>query len=253
MTKRLTALAFLLLGVACATRVPPPTTLKEGAIAPDKAWSNVLSRFVDGEGRIDFAGVAKSPSDLEVYVAYVARTSPASAPESFLAKEAKLAYYINAYNALALYNAVRMGIPPELDSIKTKFFYGTQLQLGGDYMSLYALENKVIRPMGEPRIHFTLNCMVRSCPRLPREPFTAETLERDLEREARQFFNESRNVEVDSDKKTVRFSEILRFYTEDFLKAAPSLIAYANKYREKNIPEDFQVTFIPYDWTLNKQ
>lgn len=253
MTKRLATLAGLFLSVACATRVPPPAISQGGTIAPDKAWANVLSRFVDEEGRIDFAGVGKDPGDLDAYVAWIARTSPASAPDSFPTKEAKLAYYINAYNALALYNAVRMGIPPELDSIKTKFFYSTRFQIGGEYMSLYALENKVIRPMGEPGIHFTLNCMVRSCPRLPKEPFTAETLERDLEREARHFFNESRNVEVDSEKKTVRFSEILRFYTEDFLKAAPSLIAYANKYRESKIPEDFQVAFIPYDWTLNKQ
>jgi len=252
MRKRFPILAVLFLAAGCATRVPPPATLKEGFITPEKAWANVLSQFVDEQGRIDFAGVAKSPSDLEAYVAYVAQTSPASAPQSFPTRETKLAYYLNAYNALAMYNAVRVGIPPELDSIKTKFFYSTRFQFGGNYLSLYALENKVLRPMGEPRIHFALNCMVRSCPRLPREPFAAETLERDLEREAKQFFTEERNVRVDSEKKTVKFSEILRFYTEDFLKAAPSLIAYANRYREEKIPEDFKVEFIPYDWTINK-
>ena len=39
-------------------------------------------------------------------------------------------------------------------------------------MSLYTLENDVIRPLGDERVHFALNCMVVSCPRLPRVAFT---------------------------------------------------------------------------------
>ena len=38
----------------------------------------------------------------------------------------------------------------------------------------------------------------------------------------------------------------------DFLKKAPSLIAYANRYREAKIPDSYRVEFIPYDWTLNQ-
>ena len=44
-------------------------------------------------------------------------------------------------------------------------------------MSLYTFENEVIRPLGEPRVHFALNCLVRGCPRLPPTPFVAERLD----------------------------------------------------------------------------
>jgi hypothetical protein len=151
-----------------------------------------------------------------------------------------------------MYNAVRSGIPEELDSRKVKFFYRDRFELGGRRISLYALENQVIRPLGDPRVHFALNCMARSCPRLPKEPFRAETLDADLDRLAREFCNDPRNAAVDPAAKVVRFSEILKFYTEDFLKAAPSLVAYANRYRDEKIPEDYRVEFIPYDWTLNR-
>ncbi|HTD53187.1 MAG TPA: DUF547 domain-containing protein, partial [Thermoanaerobaculia bacterium] len=131
--------------------------------------------------------------------------------------------------------------------------YKNRFELGGRYISLYALENQVIRPMGDPRVHVALNCMARGCPRLPREPFTAAELDRQLDRQAREFFNETRNVELSPEKQTVRFSQILQFYTGDFVKKAPTLIAYANQYREEKIPADWKVDFIPYDWVLNKQ
>ena len=105
----------------------------------------------------------------------------------------------------------------------------------------------------DPRVHFALNCMVKGCPRLPREPFEASRLDAQLDAAARLFFSEARNVELRPEKKVVRFSEILRFYPKDFLARAPTLIAYANQYRVEKIPTDWKVEFIPYDWKLNKQ
>jgi len=242
----------LLLGVsslaaACASNVATPRPAIESLSSPQGAWESVLARAVDDSGRIDFAGISRDPANLDAYVAWLARAeTPADRP-------AKLAHLLNAYNALAMYNAVRSGIPGELDSRKVQFFYRDRFELGGRRISLYALENQVIRPLGDPRVHFALNCMARSCPRLPKEPFRAETLDSDLDRLAREFLNDPRNATVDPAAKVVRFSEILKFYTEDFRKAAPSLVAYANRYRDEKIPEDYRVEFIPYDWTLNKQ
>src|SRR3712207_7044618 len=55
-----------------------------------------------------------------------------------------------------------------------------------------------------------LNCMVRACPRLPREPFAQERLEAQLDRETRLFFSEERNLQVVDAEKKIRLSEILR-------------------------------------------
>src|SRR5206468_7312890 len=133
-------------------------------------------------------------------------------------KDARLAYYINAYNALAMYNVLESGMPKDLNAVKVRFFYRNRLGIGGEQMSLYDLENKIIRPMGDPRVHFALNCMVRGCPRLPREPFEADKVDAQLDRQAKEFYNEKRNVDLQPDKQTVRLSQILQFYTEDFTK-----------------------------------
>jgi hypothetical protein len=125
------------------------------------------------------------------------------------------------------------------------------IMIGRRSTSLYRFENEVIRPIGDPRVHFALNCMVVSCPRLPRTAFAAAILEHQLEHAARFFVAENRNVLLDPSRRLVYLSTIFDFYTKDFLAQAPSLIAYINRYREKPIPLDYAVRFFGYDWTIN--
>jgi hypothetical protein len=239
--RRLAALLVLFLAAACSTFVPPPPAAVPAD--PQAVWGEVLRRHVDEEGRVDFRAVKENRAPLEQVVAWAAQPGPRN-----------LAEHINAYNALAMYNAVRGDIPETLAGFrKVPFFFLTDFEIGGKRMSLYAYENDLLRPMGEERIHFALNCMVRGCPRLPREPFSIDRLDAQLDRETRLFFSEKRNLEVDDREKKVRVSEILKFYTEDFTAKAPNLVTYINRYRSPPIPADYEVAFIPYDWTINIQ
>lgn len=242
------ALAILLaFSIGCSSVVAPPGSPGADVTEARAAWERTLSDHVDAMGRVDFDGIAAAPEDLERFVGWVADAPLLEDPG------ARLADLINAYNALAMYNVVRSGIPASLESRKAEFFAFTKFVVGGREISLRALENDVIRPVGEPRVHFALNCMVRDCPRLPREPFRADALDRQLEAAAREFLAGPPKVRLLPERRAVRFNEILRFYTEDFLTRAPSLVAYANRYRDDPIPTDWTVEFEPYDWTVNRQ
>jgi hypothetical protein len=238
--------------------VPVRTALSAGDWPQDSAplhlWATVLQTYVDDEGRVDFAGLAENPEALQGYLDYVGEVSPESHPERFPSRESALAHYINAYNALAIYNVIDSGIPKSIGGLrKFHFFFIKRLKFGGKRISLYHLENDLIRPLGEERVHFALNCMAVSCPRLPREPFTADGLDQELEREAERFFAEKRNLEVQPEKRRLRVAEILDFYTEDFTAKSGTLVAYINRYHDGSIPEDFEVRFFDYDWTVNRQ
>lgn len=250
-TSMFTSRAWLLSVVllpACTTYVPPPEIPLTGA-DPMAAWARVLSTHVDAEGRIDFEAMKTDSRDLDTFVAYVAQTDPQSAPASFPSRDERVAFYLNSYNALAMYNVLHAGVLP-VDT--AKFFYFRALKVGGRWISLYDYENSVIRPLGEERVHFALNCMVRACPRLPQQPFVASNLEQQLDAAAREFCNKSLHVEPHAETSKVRLSQIMEFYTADFLQHAPSLIAYCNRYRLDPIPLGYAVEFIPYDWTLNQ-
>jgi Protein of unknown function, DUF547 len=220
-------------------------------------WSNVLTRFVDEQGRTDFDALAADRNALDKFVAYVERVSPATAPELFPRRADVLAYHLNAYNALAMRGVIDEGITDGFTSFfkRQMFFRLRKVTVGGQSMSLSAYENDVIRPLGEPRVHFALNCMVRSCPRLPQTAFSAEELEAQLEAAAKEFLNDPRNVRVDGPAREVWLSTILDFYTEDFAPDGKreSLIEYVNRYRDERIDPSFVVKFLTYDWTLNRQ
>ena len=238
-----------------ATMVPPPVTGEPTPMRPPlDAWARVLKTHVDEQGRMDFVGLSRNRTDLDRYVSWVYDNSPNNRPDMFRTPEQVLAYHLNAYNALALYNVLETGIP-EMNGgfARRNFFKLREMFVGGQLLSLYAYENDVIRKLGEPRVHFALNCISVGCPRLPREPFAAEKLEQQLEREARRFLTEERNVRVDAEDRTVYLSEILDFYREDFLAVAPSLLSYVNRYHTPPVPEDYEVEFTPYDWTINRQ
>ena len=252
--KKILLVVIVLLLAGCASVPRPNAQSATAGPPPYEAWARVLANFVDAEGRVDFAAVTKDRADLDRFAAYVYDNGPNNQPQWFPTPAHVLAFHLNAYNALAMLNVIDSGIPVSLAGLKkVEFFYLRKVQVGGMPISLYDYENKVIRALGEARIHVALNCMSVGCPRLPREPFLADTLHAQLEREARYFFNEARNVSVDAAAKSLRLSEILDFYTADFLAVSPSLAAYVNRYRSEKVPETYAVKFFPYDWTINRQ
>jgi hypothetical protein len=247
------ALGFLSL-ISIATPVPALDTATKALSNGEweAEWTKVLVRYVDDGGRVAFDALSRDHVDLDRVVALVAAIDPVSQPQRFPDRQARLAFYINAYNALAMYGVVQAGIPESLGGLtKFTFFYLRKFTVGGKSISLHEFENDVIRPLGEERVHFALNCMVVSCPKLPRVAFSAAALDGQLDSAARAFIENPRNVWIDHAKREVWLSAIFDFYIQDFLAQAPSLIGYVNRYRAPPIPSSYNVRFLPYHWTVN--
>ena len=247
---RLGGVLLALLLSACSTLQKTPTSalnLESGKAL--EAYQRVLKNFVNKDGEVDFEGLQKEPKDLSDFIFYVAKKKFADLGSP----EEALAHHLNAYNALSMYTVLQRGIPKSNSGLSKLFFFRlTKMEIGGEIMSLEAYEKNYIRAMGEDRVHWVLNCMSVSCPRLPQEPFIAEYLEVRLQAATSEFFNSEKNVKVDDKKKEVSVTEILHFFPEDFIpKKAPSVTTYVNLYRNTPVPSDYEVRYIPYDWTIN--
>ena len=262
-----TAVACLMVLSGCSTLVRPPAVAAPAAPQAHAAWARVLAEFVNDQGEVDFPALAAKRSDLDAYVSFVAGAPLerlAEAPLERLTQGAgqdeRLAHMINAYNALSMFNVLESGIPrTHAGWRKVTFFALRDLTVGGQKLSLYKFENDVIRPYtrsrADPRVHFALNCSAVSCPVLPRLPFTAANLDAQLETETRAFFAKPENFRIDAVNRTVWLSEILKFYTEDFVPVpAKNLVAYAQRYGPRSAAADdlsgYTVRFTPYDWTI---
>ncbi len=252
-------MAGWILLAGCASVVAPPEKLsiEPSEMTPwaaTEAWGRVLDTSVDWRGQVDIRKIADSPRDLHLFIAFIAQYSPKSHPKLFPTLEDETAFYINSYNALVLYGMVLNEFPRDFNSAyaRNRFFRDTQFRIGGEDLSLLEYENRRIRPLGDARVHFALTPMVRSGPRLAKEPYEGDRLEQQLDAAAHRFINDPGNVLTLENEEVVRLSEMFQFYEEDFLQSAnaPSLIAYVNRYRKKKIQEPRSVQFIPFDWMV---
>lgn len=259
--------------------VPERTVVEVPYTFSHEDFDRVLQSFVDNQGQVDYTALKNDPRDLERYSLLLSTYSPDSHPALFPTENSKLAYWLNAYNAaviktvLTYYPISGVGDirPPLLLFFlprKSGFFLFQRVTFGGKTTSLYFLEHRVIRKrFADPRVHFALNCASGGCPRLPRQAFTAEHLNEQLDHEARKFLAEERNFVIDHEKKTVSLSSIFEWYESDFLtwlqRTFPdrkaTLLGYVALYVSVEKAEElrqaasYTVRFIPYDWRLNDQ
>ena len=206
---------------------------------------------MNSKGQVDFEGLAKKPKDLNDYVAYISKKDLYDFPTV----DHRMAHWINAYNALSMYNVIKRDIPDSNSGLnKVGFFFLSKFIIGGKKMSLYSFENDLIRKLGDERVHFALNCMAVSCPRLPKTPFTGDALEKELNMASKEFFSKDWNLKINNNERVIHVSKILDFFTEDFTPLhASSLGSYINKWIDNPNPDydNYKVKFFDYDWTVN--
>ena len=224
-----------------AINTPPTVT------SPIESYARILRTYVSDEGDVNFTALRDDRPDLDNFVSYIAHTNPDVSPKLYNDRETRLAFYINAYNALCMYNVIYSGVIPKN---RIRFFISQQFKIDGKFMSLLNFENDIIRKFDEPRIHFAINCMSRSCPRLRNRPFLKNILDAQLHDATVEFLNDPRHTKIDHVNQTVYYSRILKWFKKDFLSVSPTLTQYVNQYRQDNIPEDYKVKFLNYDWTL---
>jgi hypothetical protein len=249
-TKRAVCVAASIGIVAAAAEKPT---------VPDIAqYERVLNEYVRDDGRVDYAGI-KSSAALAGFTKELAAVSPDSHPALFPSREAKLAYWINAYNALVLrsfaadYPAKRQRLGSTIG--RGLFFYQMKHPVGGQSRSLADIEDHSIRNAGDPRIHFAIVCASAGCPALSRRAYRPETLNSQLEAEAKKYFSESRNFSMDNTRREVKMPKIFDWFKDDFGKTDAKVIEFVARYRPNEASElrkgKWKVTYREYDWSPN--
>lgn len=263
----LLALASLAVGVVLAQPAAGQGAPAPGSKFSHDDWATVLAKYVDGRGRVNYAGLAKDRGAFDRYIASVEKASPKSNPALFPTRNDALAYYLNAYNAMTFKGVLAR--LPDIDTVWTpfgtgySFFVGMDIKIGGTTTNLKKLEDDIVRAeFQDPRIHAALNCASIGCPALPAKPFEPMSLDAQLDAEMSKFANEARNVLVDRTAKTAKLSKIFDWFADDFLSyekrqgnASPNILDYVNRFRpaDQKIPRDFAVSYLDYDKGLNKQ
>jgi hypothetical protein len=205
---------------------------------------NFFQTYVEN-GKLKYAEIKQNPKALS-YLMEEAKKIEVSIenPDQYKA------FWINSYNLAVISGIVKnypVNSPMDIDGFFDKNIY----EIGGKKVTLNSIENDFLRAkFPEPRFHFVLVCAAKSCPSIIPEAYRPETLDKQLQRQTEKAMNNPQFVQVQKDK--VLFSEIMKWYEQDFTKNDQTLIGFANKYRKTPIPNNFETGFYKYNWKLNE-
>jgi hypothetical protein len=259
------ALGFVLSGCvggggAVSQEYAPKTRLAQWSNAD---WQTVLSTVATDDGLVRYDALTANTNGakdaLFRYVGSINQASPENRPDLFPAPSDRLAYYVNAYNALCMYGVLQKGLPSNV--ALSGLFLTAKFPLGGRGMTLDTLERQV-RTSGDPRVHFALNSMSKSCPPLRREPYEGAKLDEQFADQGRRYLGDPRGVQKAGETR-VKLSEIFtKFYPVEFQEAFtretgrrnPSILEAIRPYAAPDSPVQTATEYesLSYDWSLNR-
>lgn len=231
-------------------------------------WNRVLQQHVDNDGYVNYEKV-KADSAFWRFVGMLNGAKP-----SELQQREQLAFWINAYNALTFQlicdnlevdgkkltsiTDIAAGLVGAVSPLTSPWELEVA-EIEGKKMTLQQIEDDYVRKLGDERIHFAINCASISCPKLLREAWTAENMDRLFAEGRTSYLSNPAENRFSGD--TLYLSEIfISFYPDDFKKAEGSVAKYVAKYwpnaaeakKIAAIPDD-NIQKLSYNWGLISQ
>lgn len=238
---------------------------------------NLKLNFFDmEEGGVDYDGMRNS----DAFEDYKSATMGLASLdlEELATKQAKLAFWINIYNALVVHGILELDVSKSVKEVPS-FFKAVCYKVGDYVFSLDDIEHGILRgnrkkhrlspkPFSggdprmkfilekvDPRIHFALVCGSNSCP--PIDVYEEKEIDEQLELVASGFIN-SEEVIVEEESKRLRVSRIFKWYEDDF-GGREGVLSLIIKYRYDPKEKDFlkkavselRILYNAYDWSLN--
>lgn len=197
-------------------------------------------------GRVKYAEIKENPNDLQELLSLAKRIKVTTEdPETYKA------FWINAYN-IAVINGIVKQYPVKSPMDIEGFFDVKTHSLAQKSVTLDDIEKKLLfgNFPEEERFHFVLVCAAKGCPPIIAKAYRPETLEDQLQEQASKAMNSSDFIKVQKEK--VLFSELMKWYEQDFISDDTNLIDYTNKYRKAPIPGNLKIDFYNYNWELNE-
>ena len=206
-------------------------------------FNNLLTKYVTTDGVVNYKGLKKDWAILRTYIKSLEKHLPSEASN----KEEKIAYWMNAYNAMTIDLILRNFPIKSIKDIKDPWDQRLW-KLKDKWYNLNEIEHKILRKMGDARIHFGINCASFSCPPLLNKAFTANEVDNQLEALAINFVNDSKRNNISADH--IEISKIFTWFGKDF-KTEGTLIDFLNKYATTKINPKAKKKFKTYNWALN--
>ena len=174
-----------------------------------------------------------------------------SDPAMIKGNDAQMAYWSNVYNFLTIDLIVREGERKSIKNLGSTFvspWKKHKWSIAGAEYTLDKIEHKILRPLGDARVHFAINCASVSCPDLRIEAYRASDLDQQFDEQVRaSLANTGKGFVRKGDQ--IKVSKIFDWFSKDFKKDDIKgwLAGYVS------VEDSDMISYLPYDWSLNKK
>jgi hypothetical protein len=181
-------------------------------------------------------------------------------------RDAKLAFWINCYNALSIYGVVeKLKKDPSFAERgnnawlgRVRFFAFQKFEVGGMEYTLRAIENNIRKQFEDPRVHFALNCSSRGCPLLKDGLYSAGNIDKELDAATKLYLSSPEGLRLDKENDVLFVSKIFKWYKSDFEKSGKTITQFIYSFASEPIRnymdekgDNLKLRYIDYDWGLN--
>lgn len=209
------------------------------------SYSTFLKKYVSNAGNVNYDKIKVNKAELETITDQLTELRP----NDKWSKNEKTAYYINIYNIFTIKSIIDNYPVKSIKDI-SNVWDKKIIPQGKILYSLSDIENKILRKIGEPRIHFAINCASYSCPKLDNDVYLADKLDKQLDAAAKEFINDRNKNQITISE--IKLSNIFDWYSSDFKEDSGSIIEFLNKYSKTTIDKKAKTRFLEYNWSLNK-
>jgi hypothetical protein len=244
----------------CTLDLPP--AVEPPARDPSREWAELLIRAATGAG-VDYELIRSERAALDRFVAWVSTHGPDQDGMKELWEDKRIAFWVNAYNALVVYGVLHHGPmasvwEAEAGRWPTRgFFAGQSFRADGEWVTLRHLDSELLMMRyQEPLAHAVLHRTGRGSP--PLQFVKEKGLQEQLERAMREFLASDQALRPHGEGWAA--SELFSWYERDFLGWGPagSLCEWMARYTAGDRQtwlqahaEDCPLATFPYDWTLD--
>lgn len=229
-----------------------------------REWSALLARFVR-EDCIEYATMARVRRLVEVYLSRLAEQDP----DTFADADEQLAFFLNAYNTIAVHQVLLHYPVPSLRSIGGA--WGRPYPIGRRNLSLLALEAGILRAFGDPRVHAAITPAALGASSLQPRAFSGAELQQQLDESVRGLLaDQRRGAGYDAVMDVLWLPAPLQRYAGDWILPArmpsaalvplgrlktpamlPRLVPYLPDDIVAMIGSSTSIRFAAFDWSLN--
>jgi len=214
------------------------------------AFDKLLKKNVNKNGLVNYKAFSENDS-FKKYLDEIGKTNV-----SDFNKSEKLAFYINAYNALIIKNVLdhpNIKSPMDVDG----FFKKIKFNVAGQHVTLDELEHNYTLKIDGVLPHFGLVCGAKSCPKLIPKAYSSKDVYNQLKQNAKEFLGDKTKNYYDKENDTLYLSSIFNWFKSYFENKYGTLVKMVKSLSNKGIGLDVssstKLEYLKYNWELNAQ